>query len=178
MSKCWLSPLLCLVALGCTLADALLFPGGWHPGGLYSEQAGEWWRFLSYAFFLGPVPQAILALLTIALVGPGLEQQRGGAPLLAGRWLLATLALGACQSVAPPLAITGATLVGTTLLAECMLSSYQKEQPAPWKTWGTLLVVNLASALLEGWIVPTLFLSLFLGALFTVVSQRYLGALP
>ena len=169
------SPLLIFALIACTLGDVFLpHSPGWFASGLWSTLPGENWRLATYSLFLGPPVQAILSLLTIALVAPGLENQRGGPVALAVRWIVATLALGACEKIGPAYYITGPTLVAVTFLAEAMLVARLQGQRAPWKSWSVLLAGNLVSAFLQGWIFPDLFLSLFLGALFTVASQNWL----
>jgi hypothetical protein len=169
------SPLLIIALIVCTLGDVFLpHAQGWWASGLFSAQGGESWRLVTYSLFLGPPVQAILSLLTIALVAPGLENQRGGPLALAVRWLIATLALGACQKIGPVYYITGPTLVTVSLLTEAMLVARLQGQRAPWKSWWVLLAGSLVSAFLQGWVFPDLFLSLFLGALFTIASQSWL----
>lgn len=169
------TPLLLFALVGCTLGDVFLPRSeNWYASGLFSATQGEGWRLFTYSLFLGPAMQAILSLLTIALVAPGLENQRGGPLALAARWLIATLALGACQKIGPVYYITGPTLIAVTFLSEAMLVARMGGQKAPWKSWWVLLICNLVSAFMQGWVLPDLFLSLFLGALFTVASQSWL----
>ena len=165
------TPLLLLLLVSLTVWQALEEPSQRWSGLFPTGPGPEWWRLLTFAFNLGEPGQAILSLLTLALVAPGLEQLRGGTLGLAARWLIASLALGACQRVGHPIALDGPTLIGLTLLTETALVGFS--QPlAPRKTWTVLFLANAASALFQGWILPTLFLSLFLGALVTVVTYK------
>lgn len=160
------TPILLVSLIGLTLWQAL------EPTGIAGANGPEWWRLMTFPFFLGEPGQAVLSLLTLALVSPGIEQQRGGPIGLILRWLLASLVLGACQRFGPPTTVTGPTLIGLAFLTETALVSYGQKL-SPWKTWAVLLIANVGSALFQGWIFPSVILSLFVGAVFAVISQRF-----